>query len=132
MKINTKQYARALYELTKEKSEKDVDVVIKKFVNDLKKNGMLDKVEEIIGKFTEIYNHKNGIIKAKVFVKDVLTPEEAKRIEQFVKEEYGAKEVELTVVKDDKLKGGIKIIVGEDILDRSISGKLTKLRGALV
>jgi hypothetical protein len=49
MKINTKQYARALYELTKEKSEKDVDVVIKKFVNDLKKIGMLDKVEEIFG-----------------------------------------------------------------------------------
>jgi F-type H+-transporting ATPase subunit delta len=132
MRITTSQYARALYELTKDKPENEVDIVIEKFVNNLKKNRLLDKVEEVIKKFTDIYNKENGIVKAKIFVSRKLSETNVEEIAKAIKKKYQAEEVKLAVIVDDKLKGGIKIIVREDILDNSIAGKLAKLRRALV
>jgi F0F1-type ATP synthase delta subunit len=49
-----------------------------------------------------------------------------------IKEKYQAEEVELEMIVDKELKGGIKIVVGEEILDNSIAGKINKLRNVLV
>jgi F-type H+-transporting ATPase subunit delta len=132
MRITTSQYAQALYELTKDKPENEVDIVIEKFVNDFKKNGLLGKAGEIIKKFTEIYNRENGIVKAKIFVGRELSEVNVEEIVKAIKEKYQAEEVELEMTVDKGLKGGIKIVVGEEILDNSIAGKLAKLRRALV
>jgi len=132
MKISSLQYAQALYELTKDQSEKDVSIVIEKYVNNLQKQGLLNKVEDIIKKFTEIYNKENGIVKAKVFTSREMDESSVQEIAKVIKEKYKAKEVELEMIVDKELKGGIKIVIGEEILDNSVAGKLVRLRKALV
>jgi len=132
MKVDNKQYAQALYELTKDKPENEVSIVIEKYVATLKRQGLLNKSEEIIKKFTEIYNNKNRIVVAKVVVSREFSDEKLKEIEDSIKRRYKAKEVELYVMVNKALKGGVKIIVGEEILDNSIAGRLTSLRTALV
>ncbi len=132
MKVGGEQYAQALYELTKDKPENEVAVVIEKFVGDLRREGLLNKSGEIIKKFTKIYNNKNRIVVAKVVVSREFSDEKLKEIEDSIKRRYKAKEVELYVMVNKALKGGVKIIVGEEILDNSVAGRLTNLRMTLV
>ena len=132
MKINSKQYAQALYELTKDKPTDKVDIIIGKFVNNLKKNGFLRKTENIIKKFTEIYNKENKVITAKIFTSRKMEDENVKKITKIIKEKYQVREVELEMTIDKDLKGGIKIIIREEIIDNSIAGRLEKLRKELV
>ena len=54
-----------------------------------------------------------------------------KEIEEFVKRKYGAKKVELKIVVDENIKGGIIIRVGDEVLDASVGGQLEKLRKLL-
>jgi F-type H+-transporting ATPase subunit delta len=132
MRITTSQYAQALYELTKDKPENEVIIVIEKYVENLKKQGFLNRVEDIIKKFTEIYNIENGVVSAKIFTSREMEDSSVEEIAEVIKEKYQAEEVELEMIVDKELKGGIKIVVGEEILDNSIAGRLVKLRGALV
>jgi F-type H+-transporting ATPase subunit delta len=131
VRITTLQYAQALYELTKDKPENEVSIVIEKYVANLKRQGLLNRAESIIKKFTEIYNKENGIVKAKVFTSREMDESSVQEIAKVIKEKYAAEEVELEMTVDKKLKGGIKIVVGEEILDNSIAGRLTSLRTIL-
>jgi len=132
MKLSSSQYAQALYQLTKNKPENEVNVVIEKFVNNLRQNGLTGKVNEIIKKFIEIYNKENGILQAKIITVRELNEEMIEKIKDNLRRKYQAEKIELETMVDEKLKGGIKIIVGEDILDGSIAGRLAKLKNSLV
>ena len=132
MRVTSSQYAQALYQLTKNKPENEVNVVIEKFVNNLRQNGLTGKVNEIIKKFIEIYNKENGILQAKIITVRELNEEMIEKIKDNLRRKYQAEKIELETMVDEKLKGGIKIIVGEDILDGSIAGRLAKLKNSLV
>ncbi len=131
MKVDSKQYAQALYELTKNKPENEVFVVIKKYVTNLRQQGLLNKREDIIEKFKEIYNKENSIIEAKIFTGRELSKEIVDNIKNVLMKKYNAKKIETKVNVDKSLRGGIKIIVGEDIIDNSVLGRLQKLKQAI-
>ncbi len=132
MKLSTRQYAQALYELTKDKPENEVFVVIEKFVKTLKRNGLLNKVEDIVKKFVEIFNKENDIIEAKIFTSRKLDDNEVNDIKKFLLKKYNAEKIETRMKVDKNLKGGIKIVVGEEIIDNSVLGRLQKLKQAIV
>ena len=132
MKLSIKQYAQALYELTKDKPENEVFVVIEKFVKTLKRNGLLNKMEDIIKKFVEIFNKENNIIEAKIFTSRKLDDNEVNDIKKFLLKKYNAEKIETRMKVDKNLKGGIKIVVGEEIIDNSVLGRLQKLKQAIV
>ena len=132
MKLSTRQYAQALYELTKDKPESEVSVVIEKFVKNLKRNGLLNKVEDIVKKFVEIFNKENDIIEAKIFTSRKLDDNEVNDIKKFLLKKYNAEKIETRMKVDKNLKGGIKIVVGEEIIDNSVLGRLQKLKQAIV
>ena len=132
MKTTIKQYAQALYKLTKDKSQKEIDVVLEKFVANLKSEQKLKTIEQIVKQFVEIYNKENRIISARVLTGRKIDEDTIENIKNKLKEKYQAEKIELETMIDKKLKGGIKIIVGEDILDGSIAGRLAKLKNSLV
>jgi len=131
VKITAAQYAQALYELTKDKPENELGVVVEKFVQDLRDKRLLNRYEEIIRKFVKIYNKENGIIEAKAVTSRSLDDKLVERLKVAVKDRYRAKDVELEVLTDDEVKGGVRIIAGEEILDASIAGRLRKLKKTL-
>lgn len=131
MKISTKQYAQTLFELTQEKSEIEVDGVIKRFAELLKKNKQLKRITDIIKKFSEIYNKENGIIEVEMATARELESEQTNKIKSFLKEKYSVKEVLLKSKIDEKTKGGIIIRVEDEILDGSISRQLRELEKML-
>ncbi len=128
MKISAKQYAQALYELTLEKSETEVNVVVEKFVKELVKNNNVKLASKIIDKFQEIYNRENEIVVASVTSAEKLDKIQMERIEKYLLGKYKARQVVLNNDVKLEIKGGIILRVGEDILDESIVKKVNNLK----
>lgn len=132
MKISTKQYAQALYELTLGKSESEVGVVVEKFVKELAKNSQLKSAQKIIENFSNIYNRENGIIEAQVISSFKLEDVEVEKLKKYLLEKYSAKEIVFNNNIDPKIKGGVIIKVEDELIDASVAGKLRSLGGHLV
>lgn len=132
MKISTKQYAQALYELTLGKSEAEVDAVVEKFVKELVKNNQLKLAQKIIDNFSHIYNRENGIIEAEIQSCEELQIESLQKIEKYLINKYQARQIIFDKKIKPEIKGGIIIKAGDEIIDLSVAGKLTRLRRELI
>ncbi len=132
MKVSTTQYAKTLLELTENKSQDEVLAVVKNFAEQLKKDGQLKNSAKIVEKFSELYNSANGIVEATVTTSRSLLSDQVHQVESFVKEKYSAKEVVINSVIDEKIKGGIVIRVGDEVIDGSVEMQLKKLKKELV
>ncbi|MDX9913419.1 MAG: ATP synthase F1 subunit delta [Candidatus Moranbacteria bacterium] len=131
MKVSIKQYAQVLYELTLDKSEVEVNVVIEKFVNELIRNNQIKSASKIIEKFEEIYNQKNKIVVASVTSVSKLEGDYLERIKKYLMDRYEAKEVVLNNKVSPEIKGGIILRVGDEIIDGSVSNRLRSLKTKL-
>jgi len=131
MKTTIKQYAQTLFELTDGKSEQEISAMVKKFAEQLKKDGQIKNAKRIMEKFAEIYNEKNGIVVAEITTKEKIGKDAIGNVEKFIKERYSAKEVVIENNIDEKIQGGIIIRVGDEILDASVSAQLRKLQNIL-
>ena len=132
MKITTKQYAQTLLDLTENKSEQEVPAIVQKFADQLKKDGQLKNAGKIMEKFSELYNAKHGIVEAEVVSKSEMGENELRKIEEFIVKKYGGNKVEIRNIVDEKIKGGIVIKVGDEVIDGSVSAQLKKLKRELV
>jgi F-type H+-transporting ATPase subunit delta len=132
MKITVTQYAKSLYEATKEKPQAEVDLMVANFVKLLQKNGQLKLAKNIIEKFSVIYNSENGIVEADVTSAEALSADVLKNVEAFIAKKYSAKKVILTNNVEKKIKGGIIIKVGDEMMDASIVKKISNLKMALI
>jgi len=94
MKLTPKQYATALYEMTKGIGEKEASSVIKQFVKVLIKNNVLSLLPKILRFYTNYYNHQEGVVDLKIQTTKHL-PKVAKELE--------------------KLLGGDKVSITEEI-----------------
>jgi ATP synthase F1 delta subunit len=131
MKITEKQYAQTLLELTANKPEQEVSNIAARFAEQLKKDGQLKNAAKIIGKFSELYNGAHGIVEAEIVSWEKLDEGMLEKMTGFLKEKYAAKKVEIRNTVDKKIKGGIIIKVGDEVLDGSISRQLKKLKNIL-
>lgn len=132
MKISTQQYAKTLLELTENKAEKEISGIVLRFAEVLQKEGQIKNTAKIIEKFSELYNAKHGIVEAMIITKDKIKDSEIKKIENYIKEKYSAKEIIMNNIIDEKIKGGIIIKVGDEVLDGSVSAQLKRLEKELV
>ncbi|EKE22238.1 MAG: hypothetical protein ACD_7C00017G0003 [uncultured bacterium] len=128
MKISTKQYAQVLYDLTRKKSEAEVNIVVEKFVKELAKNNNVKLASKIVDKFQEIYNRENGIIEASVTSAEKLDKIQMERIEKYLLDKYKAEKVMLSNEIRKEIKGGIILRVGDEIIDGSVTNLLRSLK----
>jgi F-type H+-transporting ATPase subunit delta len=131
MKITTQQYAKTLLELTENKTEKEISDIALRFADVLKKGKKMKNTSKIIEKFSEVFNAKHGIVEATIITKDKIGDGEIKKVESYIKEKYRAKEIITNNIIDKKIKGGIIIKVGDDIIDASVANQLKKLEKSL-
>ncbi|MFZ2975565.1 MAG: ATP synthase F1 subunit delta [Candidatus Moraniibacteriota bacterium] len=131
MKITATQYAKSLYEVTREKSQNEIGVVIENFVKILTKNRQTKLVVKIIKKFEELYNRESGIAEVEIITRYKIQDTRYKQIEEFIKKKYGAKEVVIENKIDESIKGGIILKIGDEILDASVERQLVELKKSL-
>lgn len=131
MKVSNSQYANALYEAAKEKSQSEIDEIVANFVKVLAKNNQVKNAESIIKKFIEIWNKKEGIVEAEVVSREKMNSGTKKEIERYIKKKYKAEKVEIIEKIDKDIKGGIIVKVGDEVMDGSIGKQLQNLKKSL-
>jgi F-type H+-transporting ATPase subunit delta len=131
MKITATQYAKTLFELTAGKSQAEVDGVGANFVKTLAKNNQMKLAPTIMEKFSELWNKDKGIVEAEIISREKLGGEVVKKLENFVKEKYQAREVVLHSKIDSDIKGGFILKVGDEMIDGSVARKLRVLKSSL-
>ncbi|HOW60681.1 MAG TPA: ATP synthase F1 subunit delta [Candidatus Moranbacteria bacterium] len=131
MKATIQQYAKTLSEITADKTEKEISGIVAHFAEILKKEGQFKNIQKIIEKFSEFYNSEHGIVEVSVTTKFGILGKELKDIEDFIKNKCKAKKVIIKNTIDEKIKGGIIIKIGDEILDGSVSSKLKKIKKVL-
>jgi len=131
MKISSRQYAQSLYESTFDKSEKEVLAVLKSFVMLLGRNRELNKAEEIILAFNEIWNKANSEIAATLTSARKLDATTKKMIVSYLEEKAGAKKIALTEEIDEKLIGGFVLKYGGKVIDGSLKTNLEDLKNKI-
>lgn len=130
--LSTKNIAEAIYESSYGKEGALLDDVIMKSAIFLKDKNLLGKKEEILKALEKIINKEEGIIRAKITTRFEVEKELEKKIEEFIKSKYKAKEVILELKIDPQVLGGIKIEVGDEIIDTTLASKIHQLQDYLI
>ena len=132
MKITSKQYAQTLFDLTDGKQKADIQKSVADFARHINKERKLKLAGKIIEQFGKIYNQKNGVVEAEIVTAEKLNEPLEKKIKSYIEKKYEAKKVIVKNIINEKIKGGMIIRVGDEVVDGSIAGKLGELKKILV
>jgi len=124
MKITVKQYALSLYECVKDKKKKDLEQILKKFVDLLITNNDIHKAESILRVFSKIWNKNKGIVEAIVMSANDIDGPTLNLLNDYIKEATSAEKVVTKKEERKELLGGAVLKYGDKILDASLKTKL--------
>ena len=131
-KISTKNLAIAINEMTKGKTDHELDVVLSNVVDFLAKKRMLRKTPDILEKLEEIINKEEGTVEAKITYKDIPTKKISDEIEEILKKRYKAKKILTEINENKEMLGGVKIEVGDEVIDLTLKNKINQLQNYLI
>ena len=106
------------------------DVAVKRFITTLIENGRLMLLPEITRQFDALKAEAEGAIEARVETAYPLTDAQATELVATLSKRYG-KTVRLDVAVNTDLIGGARVLVGDDVIDASVRGKLHALAASL-
>ena len=130
--ISNNDIARAIYLVSKDKTNAELHEVDKKVVKFLARRRLLSKSGDILERLNTIINQESERIVAKVSSAKKLKEESKRELILLLKKRYGAKEVVITETLDEKLLGGIRIEVGDEIIDLTAKNKIKRLQEYLI
>lgn len=130
----TKELALALLELTENPSatQADVQKSVKDFAAYLNKKGLLGEASKIIEEYSKLYNKKNGIVEATVTLAERLPEKTRLELAEALKKKYKVREIHIQEKVDQRIIGGMKVRVGDEVYDASIQNWLKKLQTQLL
>jgi len=130
--ISIKNIAEAIYETTLDKEGPALEQALEKSAIFLKDKNLLGKKDEILQALEKIINKEKGIVKIKVSSNKKIDQEILTETEDFIKKKYTAKEIITESEVDPKLLGGLKIEIGDDIIDGTLVDKIHQLQNYLI
>ena len=93
-------------------------------------NGRLAAVPEIAHQFREMKNAQSGSSDAVVYSAFPISAEQIGTVAQALEKRFRRK-LNLTVQEDPSLIGGIRVVVGDEVLDTSVKARLEQMKVAL-
>jgi F-type H+-transporting ATPase subunit delta len=100
------------------------------FINMLIENGRLTLLPEIAAQFHELKNAQEGAADAQISSAFELSDAQVKEIVAALEKKFGRK-LNPSVTVNKSLIGGVRVVVGDEVLDTSVSAKLQKMHDAL-
>ena len=131
-KISIKNVAEAIDKETANRTGAELAKTINNIVNFLKNKKLLSQSEQILNFLESEINKKEGKIKMKVRSAQKIGEQKRKELEHEIKEKYKVHHVDSSYFEDRSLLGGMKIEVGEDVLDATYRNKLNQLEKYLI
>jgi len=108
-----------------------LDAKVSNLLRTVVENGRLSALPEIAAQFNALVKSRSGTSDATI---ESAFPIDAAQLPQVVaalEERFGRK-LNASVVVDPELIGGIRVVVGDEVLDTSVRARLEKMRLALV
>ena len=124
--------AEAIYLSSKDKGSREMPLHLKNVVNFLAKRRMISKAPEILSRLKKIIDKENGLITAKVWTAHKLSNQTKHDLAHALTKRYRAREVFFEETVDEKLIGGFKVEVGDEVIDLTLKNKVGKLQEYLI
>jgi F-type H+-transporting ATPase subunit delta len=100
------------------------------FLRTVVDNGRLEAVPEIARQFREMKNAQGGSSDAIVYSAFPIAAGQLGAVAEALEKRFGRK-LNLTVQEDPTLIGGIRVVVGDEVLDTSVKARLEQMKVAL-
>ncbi|MEJ0002154.1 MAG: F0F1 ATP synthase subunit delta [bacterium] len=125
------EVAQAIYLATKDKKGAELESALESATKFLSRKRLLSKTSEILNTLEEIVNKAEGRIAVNLKSAQKLKEETKKEIAQMLKKHYDAKEFAFVETIEPKVLGGVRIEVGNDVIDLSVKNKIGQLKNYL-
>lgn len=126
--ISNNDIAKAIYESSKDKHGSELNTTLSNVTKFLARKRLLLKVPDILRSLQNIINKEEGRLEVSIQSVRKLSEIHKAEIEHSLKERYGVKEVILNEKIDDKLIGGIRIEMRDEVIDLSIKNRIGQLQ----
>jgi len=100
------------------------------FLRVIIENGRLDALPEVAVQFRGIVNRRNGSSDAIVYSAFPVEGTALEAIGDSLQKRFGRK-LNLSVKVDESLIGGVRVVVGDEVLDTSVKARLEQMKAAL-
>ena len=100
------------------------------FVRVLAENGRLDVLAEIRSQYEVLKNEREGVVEAQVYTAFEMDPAQVADLVSRLEKKTGRK-VRARVSLDTSLIGGVKIVIGDKVIDGSARAQLSALENAM-
>ena len=102
----------------------------KNFLRVLVENGRLNALPEVAAQFRALVNSRSGSYDAVVHSAFPMDAAALADVSAALEKRFGRK-LNLSVQQDDSLIGGIRVVVGDEVLDTSVKARLEQMKAAL-
>lgn len=126
--VSENNIAEAIYLAVKDKSHTEQAQVLKNTAKFLAQKRLLSKAGKILSRLDKIANVDKGTVAAKIWSAEELSDSLKKRLTHSLLERYGGRHVAWEENLDEKLIGGYKIAVADEIIDVSIKSRMKQLQ----
>ncbi|MEI6280483.1 MAG: F0F1 ATP synthase subunit delta [bacterium] len=126
--LTNNDIARAIYLSSKDKNHVEQSIFFKRVIQFLDRKRLLSKTKDILFSLDKIINEEEGRVVARVTSKGELSEKIKKELEHILAKRYGAKEISIVSNFDEKLLGGFKIEVNDEVIDLTLKNKIEKLQ----
>lgn len=130
--ISINNLARAIYESSLDKNDVELQTISRDIVNLISEKHLMNKSEDILDKLQILVDKNEDTVRAKISSKEKINEKTKNEIEEFIKKRYKAKNIILTFENNDKLLGGIKIQIKDEIIDMTLKSKINRLKNYLI
>lgn len=103
---------------------------LKNFVSMLVENGRLSLLPEIASQFHALRNAQEGAADADIVSAFEMTPAQVVELVATLEKRFG-RNLTPSVTVDNSLIGGVRVVVGDEVLDTSVRAKLQRMQIAL-
>lgn len=100
------------------------------FLRTVIENGRLAALPEIARQFRDMKNALSGASDAVVYSAFPIAADQLGAVSQVLEKRFGRK-LNVTVQEDPSLIGGIRVVVGDEVLDTSVKARLDQMKVAL-
>ena len=111
--------------------EDSVDGILLNFLKLLVDKSRINHLKEICKEYKKQYYFHYNIKEAKVYSSSKLSDEKIEELKKTLEEKYNNKFIINTYI-DESLIAGLKVIVGDLVIDGSISNKLNRMKESII